>query len=92
MRLSQLRPQFYRSVEDARRGYLTFDCPKCPADKKHRFTISTFEAVPLMGISGAKRWALAGSPPDWDTVSLSPSIALQEQCRWHGFITNGEVA
>lgn len=89
--LSDLRPQFYRSVDDARRGYLTFDCPKCPADEKHRFTIPTIDGAAITYAGGAKRWGLTGEPPAWETVSLSPSIDLQERCRWHGFITEGKA-
>lgn len=90
--LSTLRPDFYRSVDNPAKGYLTFDCPQCPEADHHRFTIATFDGVPVLGQNGAKRWALTGAPPSWETVSLSPSIALHERCCWHGFITNGEVA
>ena len=92
MKLADLRPCFYRSVEAPKKGYLTFDCPICPAEEKHRFTIATFDGETLLGANGAKRWALTGSPPEWDFVSLSPSIDLHERCCWHGFITNGEVS
>lgn len=34
-------------------------------------------------------------PPDWDNLTLTPSINDEGLCRrcpgWHGFITNGEV-
>ena len=89
--LANLRPDFYRSVATPAKGYLTFDCPLCSPKDKHRFTIPTFDAGPVLGVKGAKRWGLSGAPPAWETVSLTPSINLHERCRWHGFVTNGEV-
>lgn len=90
--LANLRPDFYRSADNPAKGYLTFDCPICQPKERHRFTIPTLDGGSSTGLNGAKRWALSGSPPDWSTVSLSPSIDLQERCGWHGFITNGEAS
>jgi hypothetical protein len=91
-KLTSLRPNFYRSVDTPAKGYLTFDCPMCSADQEHRLTIATLDGRAVESESGVKRWGLTGSPPAWESVSLSPSIALMERCGWHGFVTNGDVA
>lgn len=35
------------------------------------------------------RWTATGS--DFNDLSTSPSIMIEDACGWHGFITNGEV-
>jgi len=90
--LTALNPEFRRSDDASVKGYLSFDCPICPAEAEHRLQIPTHDDAAAEGVNGAKRWKLTGSPPDWSTVSLSPSIDLQTHCRWHGFVTNGGVS
>lgn len=90
--LALLNPEFYRSIDNPKKGYLSFDCPVCPAEAEHRLQMPTHDDAAAEGVNGAKRWKLTGSPPDWATVSLSPSIDLQTNCRWHGFVTTGIAA
>jgi hypothetical protein len=101
MRLAELNPEFRRG--DGAKGYLSFDCPGCVAcatwggpkianqPYRHRIQgLPTFDGEATN--TGINRWGLTGNPPDWDSVSLTPSIAMNGECRWHGFITNGEAA
>jgi hypothetical protein len=96
MKLSELRPEFSRG--DGGKGYLSFDCPHCALHgidhaqqdrRSHRIkNLPTFDGEPRN--TGVYRWGLTGTPPDWDTVSLTPSVNYDDD-HWHGFITNGEV-
>ena len=92
MRLAELNPEFVRG--EGERGYLSIDCPKCRA---HRIPIPTLDSGQRDG--AVKRWGLKGNPPDWDSVSIVPSVGYAaradepegtEHC--HFTITNGEVA
>jgi hypothetical protein len=92
VKLADLNPEFIRGVGE--KGYLTIDCPRC---RTHRFTISTLDSGPKDGV--VKRWGIKGSPPEWATVSIMPSVGLAaregepagtEHC--HFTITDGEVA
>jgi hypothetical protein len=91
MKLRDLNPEFYRSHSG--KGYLTIDCPRC---RDHRFTIGTLDSGPRGGT--VKRWGITGSPPDWDSVSVIPSVALDGRTgdppgseHVHFTITSGEV-
>lgn len=86
MRLAQLNPAFQRG--HGGKGYLSFDCP-CPRDCGRRIhNLPTFDGEPRY--TGIYRWGLKGHPPDWDSVSLTPSVNYDEE-HWHGFVTNGQV-
>jgi hypothetical protein len=91
VRLADLNPEFVRGSGE--KGYLTIDCPRC---RTHRFSIQTLDSGPRDG--AVKRWGIKGSPPDWGTVSITPSVGLAarigdplgtEHC--HFTITNGNV-
>jgi hypothetical protein len=86
MRLADLRPEYFCRSDG--RGGLMIDCPLCGSG--HRFNIPTM----LNGATertGIKRWGITGSPPDWNSVSITPSVDLKERCQWHGAITLGVV-
>jgi hypothetical protein len=92
MRLADLNPEFVRG--DGEKGYLTIDCPRC---RDHRFTIPTLDCGPKDGV--VKRWGFKGNPPDWNSVTVTPSIGLHARIgepagteHHHFSITNGEVA
>jgi hypothetical protein len=89
MRLADLNPVFTRG--SGGKAYLAIACPLCGDHPDgHRFTIPLFEGGPL-GAGSAKRWGYSGSPPDWDTVSVMPSVELLERCRAHFTISNGHI-
>lgn len=90
MRLADLNPEFSRG--DAGKGYLSFDCPACRLNgaPPHRLNnLPTIDGEPRD--TGIYRWGLTGNPPDWDSVSLTPSVNYDDD-HWHGFVTNGEAA
>jgi hypothetical protein len=91
VKLSELNPDFYRS--EGGKGYLTIDCPRC---RTHRFNIQTLDSGPRDG--AVKRWGITGDPPDWDSVSIIPSVGLDGRIgdppnteHVHFTITKGEV-
>jgi hypothetical protein len=89
MRLAELNPVFTRG--SGGKAYLVMGCPACGDHPNgHRFTIALFEGGPI-GAGVAKRWGYSGSPPDWDSVSVTPSFQLEERCRCHFTISNGEI-
>lgn len=89
MRLADLKPAFTRG--GGGKAYLNIACPSCgDYPEGHRFTICLFEGGPI-GAGDGKRWGYSGSPPDWDTVSVTPSFQLEQRCRCHFTITNGLV-
>jgi len=73
------------------------DCPVC-GDKGSESGADHFMFIPFAN-------PLDGGPPiypaphnvwtrtgdTFETISLTPSIQRQDECRWHGFITNGEI-
>ena len=58
---------------------------RCPACGEHRISIpvgAQTQAVPPI-------WAAHGTV---ENLTVTPSIdALTPPCRWHGFVTNGEI-
>lgn len=102
MRLSDLHPQFVGAGGDGitnadgtpaprREGVgVMFDCP-CGAPESPVYVPF---ANPLDGgpQHGAKGWQRTGAT--FETLTLTPSILRTYSscgCKWHGFITNGEV-
>jgi hypothetical protein len=86
MKLADLNPAFTRY--DSGQGHLSFDCP-CSRDCGRRIRqLPTFDGEPRQ--TSFHSWGLTGSPPDWDSVSLKPSINYDNE-HWHGYITNGEI-
>jgi predicted Zn finger-like uncharacterized protein len=69
MKLAELNPEFVRGSGE--KGYLTIDCPRC---RTHRFTINTLDSGQRDGV--VKCWGFKGNPPDWDSVTITPSVGL----------------
>jgi hypothetical protein len=71
-------------------GRLFFNCPSCRLGLVG-VNLVQGEACPDMGAHGCNKL-----PPDFATISITPSIAMEGKCRrcpgWHGFVTNGEVS
>lgn len=90
MRLSELNPQFL-DAHDGRRGVgVQFDCPCGNRDENHGCFIPFDVALDgSTGVNGERGWKRTGDT--FETLTLTPSIQRLEACRWHGFITNGEV-
>jgi len=70
-------------------GQLRFLCPAC---RRHPISVNVIEGPPNGPYHG-----MDGTPPDWDRISIHPSIdasnakGIGKHCGWHGFITNGEA-
>ena len=72
----------------ARHGVgMTFDCP-CGCKTR---TYVPFENPLDGGPAHDKRPAWKRSGETFETLTLTPSILRTEDCRWHGFVTNGEI-
>lgn len=87
MKLTDLEPKLYiashapsneLSMETA--GALEFRCPNGCTDHD---VVVPFKPWQNNG------WDRAGDT--LETLTLRPSIQVVAHCRWHGFITNGEV-
>jgi hypothetical protein len=68
---------------------LDFQCPIC-RKTGCRAGASTTAGEPFSE-GGVNYHKMTGAPPDWDSVSISPSIDMRTGCRWHGHVINGEV-
>lgn len=88
-KLRDLNPAFERDHETE--GRLSFDCPCARPDCERRINgLPTIDGPEGKIVRGRHRWGLTGSPPDWDSVSLHPSVNYDEG-HWHGFIQQGEA-
>lgn len=105
MRLTELEPRFMLSIDEIRSQYIDdltvahgvdFLCPVCfransgPVGTHHVHCWFRDRGV-LATIEPVARWAVSGT--GYADLTLSPSILLPspEGCKWHGFVTNGEV-
>jgi hypothetical protein len=95
-KLSELDPDVGPLVnEDGTRSEgVTFDCPACEGLRSHSIY------VPWSGVSpfpSGAMWKLVDA--NLATLTLTPSVDLDSanhsedpnRCRFHGFVTNGEV-
>lgn len=106
MKLTDLDPKFYGMGGEgisnaegtpvpARKGMgLIFNCPCGKCNEMRRLAIPF--ANPLDGgppydekIGRGALWQRTGDT--FETLTLTPSILRMEECKWHGFITNGEI-
>jgi hypothetical protein len=87
MRLADLNPKVTSRTD----AYVQFGF-QCPACRLGTLTVRcrVGEQDDANGIHSANV-----EPPDWDRLSLAPSVAGNGLCRrcpgWHGFITDGEI-
>ena len=68
---------------------VALDCPCGNADEDHRLFVPFANPIgpgPLVARHG---WQRTGD--QFEILTLTPSIQRMDDCRWHGFITNGEV-
>lgn len=83
MRLIELNPQYTASPPG-----ITFQCPRC---RLGVVNVRLRQGEPKDGVHGCN-----ALPPNFDTLTITPSIADDGLCRrcpgWHGLITDGEVA
>lgn len=86
-RLTDLSPKYWH---DGTVGHLSFTCPNDRRGVVMAWLVEG-EPNPKLKAHGASKL-----PPDFDTLTVTPSVAGEGQCRhcsgWHGHITNGEVA
>lgn len=94
MRLTELNPSWINYGRTNRPGTgIIFNCPKCQlANKSHR--VAVYFENPLDGKEKLDHvhiyWRREGGT--FENLSLTPSInMIHDECRWHGFITNGEI-
>ncbi len=71
-----------------------FLCPKCTAaggaGGVHQVLVWFRDrGVPAEAEPAPGRWVVSGS--GYGDLTLSPSIDIKEGCKWHGYVTNGEV-
>jgi hypothetical protein len=89
VRLVDLNPRWLSHAEGREGTFIDFDCP-CGACGS---SISIAVDPPLDGgvpaADAAHQWKREGE--SFDTLTLRPSLERKDHCRWHGFITNGEV-
>jgi Family of unknown function (DUF6527) len=92
MKLTELDPRWSASGHGRMGQGIVFLCPKCkdhflavwfanPVDGKEPFV--------RPGLAAEHRWTRVGD--DFETLTLTPSISVVAGCKWHGFITNGDV-
>ena len=101
----ELEPHFLRREDDQHfriverleeADGLEFLCPKCFATNSGpvgtHMVICWRPAVPQTTKPIPGRWDLIGTGlEDLSLIAGSSSIQLTDGCRWHGFVTNGEV-
>lgn len=100
MRLLDLEPEWVHDYDAADRSHhrsadlsienaqgILFECPLC----RGHSVLAWFRGrgVPDDATPGPGRWTPAGT--GFADLSLTPSIALQGGCGWHGFVTNGDA-
>lgn len=66
---------------------IIFDCPCGCSIKCYVGLTNPLDGKPY--INQRPLWNREGE--DFNTISLKPSIRRLTGCKWHGFITNGEV-
>ena len=106
MRLTELEPQFlvieepqkrHRYVDDiVGADGVMFLCPKCfranGGSVGTHWVLCWALHVPLTESPGPGRWELVGTGyGDLSLRAVQSSVELTSGCRWHGFVTNGEV-
>ncbi len=98
MKLSELNPGWALASAVPDGAMLLFDCPLC--GKGYQVAVLVHNAAPKHPIwkwNGPTPEAAqaAGKPPDWNSITLEPSIRNhshgRKPCGWHGSIENGEI-
>lgn len=90
MKLAELHPQFPNSSDGKRGVGVAFDCPCGKHDEAHRCYVPFDVALDGTRVRPPERgWQRTGET--FEALTLTPSIQRMDDCRWHGFITNGEV-
>lgn len=101
MKLTELNPKFF--AEPGRHGQgIGFDCPHCklaaaavegPIERIEIPFSNPLDGGPVISqVPGnMARWQRTGDT--YETLTIQPSIAFDAPpfCKWHGFITAGEV-
>lgn len=99
MRLVDLNPRWYTAVEGGPNVGFTFECPHCVREGEgwrlgvavHEHGLFDPEPENLRQFPPGAVWEMTGGP-EWDTISLTPSVDGSKAGHWHGFITNGEAS
>jgi hypothetical protein len=97
VRWEAAKPDSFRYVRSLKRANgLLFVCPKCLRERGKRAGVHSILCwspdVPQTVSPTPGRWNLVGtSLDDLSLVAGSSSVLLLSGCKWHGFITDGEV-
>jgi hypothetical protein len=101
MKLNELNPVFLQTggpgVTDASGCGIpvtlgvgvAFDCPCGDASEDHRCYVPFANPIGPGPHVNDRGWRRTGDT--FDTLTLTPSVLRIGGCRWHGFITDGEV-
>lgn len=106
MRLTELEPRFLKRLDDYNFKFVDsiqeadgveFLCPKCWIANKGpvgtHMVICWSPSVPQTTRPIPGRWKLVGTGyHDLSLIAGSSSVLLTSGCRWHGFVTAGEVS
>jgi len=96
MRLTDLHPKFL-ALSDGRAGCgVQCDCPCGNPACLPLFVpfLNPLDGGPPFHVSATgEPWGWQRTGDTFETLTLTPSIQRMDKdgCRWHGFITNGEV-
>jgi hypothetical protein len=93
VKLTDLNPKFLQTHgDDATEGMgVQLNCPCGKADEDHRLYVPFSNPIgPGPKTTGMIRgWHRTGDT--FETLSTTPSILRMDDCKWHGYITNGEI-
>lgn len=92
VKLTDLNPVFLpiRGHEGVTEGAgVQFDCPCGDKDENHRCFVGFANPIGPGPYTNDKAWQRTGDT--FETLTLTPSIQRFEYCKWHGFITAGNV-
>jgi hypothetical protein len=96
MKLTELKPRFFKEPDQEGVVGLTFLCPHCQTtrlgvhfnDVGHTL-IGVHEPEAVRAQPGVEVWTLTGT--SFEDLSLTPSVDASATGHWHGFVTQGSV-
>lgn len=89
MKLRDLNATFLDSAGGIRGAGVQMDCPCGDRDENHQLFVPFKVALDGSTRPGDKGWDRTGDTID--TLTLSPSVLRVHDCKWHGWIRNGEA-
>lgn len=84
-----IRDEHGKPIPLRERVGIGFDCP-CGCDTRcHILFENPVDGLGDLGPGTGPYWERKGD--DFETLSLTPSIRRLDACKWHGYVTDGEV-